>query len=638
MLAHVDARSVTLQFLHSRLYENGLRTLVGDEVWERMSAPQQLKLAEHRGEYLYFRHQENFVEPLGGGAGASNPEGFLVRPLNAQQISNHLYQMLEDRRPSRLAMAETVVANVCVCIDFCKSTGRDLSFAWNCVVTNEHNELLGQIGCDTTKLADLELWFKALGQRPGMGAPDGFKFVGVIDNVPPSKDPDFLSNLERMLMACFRLDRVVQDRFHVSHNLTKGAVNNFDSRYWHFIIKRFRDLTTCEEEGPAAVVRTAFLNGQIKKSVTFRDVTLTVTKGVKNSQETLDEWVARGHWFEAFCTQNTVIPTNIIPAEALPNALDRWESEVRSACFDENDAPKAAWNGVKKSHLFVNLDSLRSMKQNALKRLMKCTIPRNEGYVPWSATGEKDFNDFPIFKSNYHTCGVESLNAQQPAYVNSLRTHRPERAAAAHYEGNAAHFVKKAIKRKAMEPMGVTDLRCAQRINALAGYDVDGNTTNEPPLVAGPPLKLPCFAPSCSVAATYVRDVSTGGFDEAAPRKLVRCPDASGQCIHADRSLPLCVLRRSLDCAKEPRYSPMLPLTSGSQRQRLLTSSPAAFQPLPSPSRSMLQMDFLPSCSAVAGSAPKRAEPATPERDGSIDLTSCSPASGRSPKVPRPFW
>ena len=441
-----------------------------------------------------------------------------------------LFQVFEDRREIRMAESCSVVAEIVVGIDFCKTTGGDLGSAWNCIVANEDNDILGQRACSSTSLEDLEEWLMTIGSRPGMKAR-----VGVIDNVPPNYSTTGISKLVETIARAFNLDLVLQDRFHVSHNMTAGAVNNFDLRFWPLIIKLWRERTTVRDQAAETIVDTAFLAGKISKKVTFRGVKYQLVKGVPNDEAVLAKWKELGIYHEAFSTRpKVVVPENVAPKEALPDLVKRWTKEVKDACFDAEGKPTRSSRGTL---LFNTMASLEKMAADALKRIMNCSVPSNQGFEPWSrrlgADGEPevDHNNFPVWKPNYHTGGIESINAAQPDFVVGP-SNRRERATALHYEGNAVLRMKKAVRLGRMEDVGTSDLRRAHRINHLAGFGVLAKSACSHRLVKVKPLRVE-EQPTPAADEVYIRDVER--FDQKAPRSL------------------------SMDVAKEPSFHPQLP-------------------------------------------------------------------------------
>ena len=113
---------------------------------------------------------------------------------------------------------------------------------------------------------------------------------------------------------------------------------------------------------------------------------------------------------------------------------------------------------------------------NAIKRILKCSPPEGLRERAWTATGEKDQNGLDIFKSNFHTCGVENWNAMQTGFVPGGNC-KKETATAYFYEGNARLITKKEVPPPATRPTTLI------------------TTTSPPPQ---PPPRHRCF-PSCPV-------------------------------------------------------------------------------------------------------------------------------------------
>ena len=82
---------------------------------------------------------------------------------------------------------------------------------------------------------------------------------------------------------------------------------------------------------------------------------------------------------------------------------------------------------------------LRQLVNNALARILNCVPPET---LPAWRPGQVDQNGSDIYLPNYHTCGCESINAQQTAFCAG-DNNSTELSTACHYEGNARLIQRK---------------------------------------------------------------------------------------------------------------------------------------------------------------------------------------------------
>ena len=81
---------------------------------------------------------------------------------------------------------------------------------------------------------------------------------------------------------------------------------------------------------------------------------------------------------------------------------------------------------------------------NALKRMIKCSPPENLVELAWTRTGKLDQNGLDIWKPNFHSCGVESMNARQMHFVVGANS-TTETATALFTEGDGDIITKKEV-------------------------------------------------------------------------------------------------------------------------------------------------------------------------------------------------
>ena len=177
---------------------------VGDARWDSYSKTQKVALAKQRTEYKYFSEKpdKNIRFPHGtdvrGHAVARHEAAFRVR---INQADSYAWC-------ARMDELAHVGAEVMISFDWSKEPGERAGKEWMFTVTNEHGELMGMKGTETTQLSEVAGFLRTISQRPNVN-------VGAVcyDCVRAGK-------MSNELKVIFGADVCIQDRFHVSHNLS----------------------------------------------------------------------------------------------------------------------------------------------------------------------------------------------------------------------------------------------------------------------------------------------------------------------------------------------------------------------------------------------------------------------------------
>eukprot|EP00966_Prymnesium_polylepis_P143614 3315269-Prymnesium_polylepis.1 len=151
-------------------------------------------------------------------------------------------------------------------------------------------------------------------------------------------------------------------------------------------------------------------------------------------------------------------------AEMLRRTTQRWVARILEVAFYPPDSngvrqPTSSWTAKR---LITSTELLTKVATNALKRILKCIAPPDvEAYT---LTGETDQNGIEIWKSELHTCGVESLNSAQLDFISGHSTTK-EFSNGCMLQGNAKRIISQQVALGEHEDLGTWDTRAAHRIN-----------------------------------------------------------------------------------------------------------------------------------------------------------------------------
>lgn len=293
--------------------------------------------------------------------------------------------------------------------------------------------------------------------------------VAVIDKVPPSLDEDAISKLASTIMEALpTVEKVMQDRFHVGHHVSKHF-NNADTRFYALVIHGWREATVTRDSKFESAVDEALRAGTISKQRKHRGIRL----GQKLNDEEIRQLKASGEYHNLFSAKECIVPEIVKDADTLRLSVARWKTMIIDACFHPPDADgKRRPILINGANLVSSIEMMEKIAQKALKRILHCIPP--SGVRAWRPTGQTDANGFEIYQSLLHTCGVESWNGQQPDFVCGSRCSK-ELATGCFLEGNATRIVAKAIAAGEQEDLGTSDVRRALSINRWAGHGGDAS-------------------------------------------------------------------------------------------------------------------------------------------------------------------
>ena len=485
---------------HGQVWASQLSDVVGDHVWEQLTPQLQLELAELRGEYEFFSATHEALAPLGEGLGRTDPMRWNVPDLGRGVLLEKMLAVFENRRDHREGQMSCVPIGEVLSVDWCVHTGVQLGGGRLANFCNEDNNL---VRSQVTKTESIEGLTSVLEDLALVASE---LRVVVFDKVPPSLDETAISKLEQIIMNKLpTVIKVMQDRFHVCHNLSK-YFNNCHALFASLICIGFRDSTVFRDPACEGLIDEALQAGLIAKSCKHK----TIALGQKLSKAEIDELKDSGLYHNLFSSKRRVIvPENVKDAATLKLAIPRWAEMVIDGSFLPADAAGVRHpiliNGKR---LAASPEFVRKHATNALKRMLKCIPP--PGMPAWRNTGEQDANGFIIWKSRFHTCGVESWNALQPDF-NTGAAGSKELVQGCFLEGNAKRIVAKQVELGQQEDLAnVWDLRRAVNINRLAGHGAGTNmmarlTRISPVKVIAPPPK-----PPTTVCMSNLWDGSTG--------------------------------------------------------------------------------------------------------------------------------
>ena len=400
--------------VHGQVWFRQLASLVADQSWEQLSHEQRTSLAALRGEYLFYRSIEEKIPPLGAGGGRHDPLRWNIPELGSGVLRDKLLSVLENRREELENLMCAVGARKVVAIDWCYQTGKLLGGKLLANFVNEDAVLMQSTVTKSESINELLAPMKALRERPNFSAK-----VAVIDKVPPSLDDTSVSKLEAIIRESLGVQKVIQDRFHVSHNLSKWF-NNSDPRYHQCVIIGWRHATVVRRASCETVVDQMLKAGEIQKK--RRDTVISI--GHRLTDADINDLKGSGRYHDLFSSKEVLVPEDLKPVPALKLAIERWAEDVIEASVHPPDE-----HGVRhpillnKKTLIASVELIHKIKINALKRILNCVPPPDMD--AWEKTGETDQNGIDVWKSVLHTCGVESINAAQvsprPAHVRALR-------------------------------------------------------------------------------------------------------------------------------------------------------------------------------------------------------------------------
>jgi len=517
-----------------------------------------------------------------------------IPSIGAGVMRDKLLGVLENRRELREGQMLSVGAKRVIAIDWCAHTGKMLGGGRLANFANEDNNLMLSTVTKTENIDELIPVLKALAQRDNVSAK-----VVVIDKVPPSFDESMISKLAMTIMECLpSVEAVLQDRFHVAHNLSKHF-NNADPRYSSLVILGWREATVVRDEGCMDAIDCALEKGLITKTAG----SARVVKGECLSKSAIQALKDSGDYHNLFSKKAVVVPEHMKKASSLRLSVEAWADTIIDECFHPPATEGAERHPImiKGKKLAASPEFVRKQAGNALKRILNCIPP--DGMSAWVLTGEKDANGFDIYKSQFHTCGVESWNSLQPDFLAGGNVTK-ELATGCFLEGNAKRIVGKAVELKQQEDIGVWDPRRALRVNKWAGHGEGGGT---PRLLASAPYgvaPLRTDLPKAIVIQPLGRldaRVSRPLLSEAALHRLEGAPRVKG-CLPPATLLALPQLRDPQPPPLPLGYDPADydPAQADSPTSRKRLSRHGITEPeKASPSKFARLMELLPAAAAA---------------------------------------
>jgi hypothetical protein len=311
----------------AQLWRKQLEGLVGRDVWSTLPEERQLILATARAEFELASDMSNDVEPLGKASDVVG-FGFGLKEVSSKWLLKALSQTLERRRPERCAAMAAIGANIWASIDWAKRQGEQVGAEWYCTVCNEDGAVIGQLATATVKAAEIEDFLKAIGERENFTAN-----VVVLDNLPENIEN---SECVQLVKKALGVTYAVQDKFHVSHNLSTPFNNTHDS-FFRLIIHGWRDCISVYDAVLEKENDTRLAAGAVSKNILFRDERITIKRGEAVSSEKIAHWKKSGAYDELFTSgTKCVVPRVTLSPAALPCAVNTWLEAIMAETVGPN--------------------------------------------------------------------------------------------------------------------------------------------------------------------------------------------------------------------------------------------------------------------------------------------------------------
>ena len=349
-----------------QLWLRQLFTLVGDHVWSTYSVGQQHKLARLRGELLFFGNSTNSMQPLGKGGGRLDPLRFNVPEIGGGVLREKLSSAMENQRAGLEEVMCNVGAQKVVALDWCNQSGKLLGGGLLANLVNESSVLMACKRTKSERIEEVIPMFKEVKARLEMKA-----IVAIIDKVPPSLDEHAISKLASIIIEHLGVKYVLQDRFHVSHSVSKWF-NNSDPRYHYWVIIRWRVATVLRRAMQEMRIDEMLRRGEISKTRKG----ITISHGTPLSDSEIQELKDSGAYHDLFSTKEVLVPEDVMDAETLKMTTQRWLDDIEKVAFypaDEHGVRQPILQDGKR--LIASVDLLKKVHANALKRIIKCIAP-----------------------------------------------------------------------------------------------------------------------------------------------------------------------------------------------------------------------------------------------------------------------
>ena len=442
------------------------------------------------------------MQPLGEHNGRHEQRRFNIPKIGEGVLQKRLLSVFENRRDVNEAQVCAVGAREVMSLDWIHSSGKALGGRLLGKLCNDDSVLMGSRVVDTEAIEQIMPLLEEVGARPNVKAR-----VLMIDKVPVTMAEDALSKLERMIMLAIpSIEYVLQDNFHVTHNISL-EFNNMSPLFYSFGIHGFRMASKLLDAQCEARVDEALKAGLVQKTRKGRSIKL----GDKLTNQKIFEMKQSGVYHDFFsASPDVVVPELVKSAAALDLAIPAWAEMIVEHCFEPADE-----DGVRrpkflnKQKFAASAELVYKVAKNALKRMKKCIPPVD--MPAWEDSGETDQNNFIIWKPRFHTCGVESDNARDKNVASAgqgqlLGTGR-------FLELNTKSIITKAVKLGQQEDLGTWDVRAAVAINELSGHGAGGV-----PLMMRQPLKV-TMPPPKPEGVIVIQDV--GRLDSAASKQVI---------------------------------------------------------------------------------------------------------------------
>ena len=176
--AEAQMRRAEVYVADAQAWLRQLAGLVGDEAWVLYAPQQQLALAALRGEYLFYVHTPEPIQPLGKGGGRLDSQRWNIPDIGGKVLRDKLLSVLENQRSGCEDLMCSVGAEHVAAIDWCVHSGKILGAGRLANVVNEDGVLMATQTTKTEKMEELRELFEALRARPNFNA-----IVAVIDKV-----------------------------------------------------------------------------------------------------------------------------------------------------------------------------------------------------------------------------------------------------------------------------------------------------------------------------------------------------------------------------------------------------------------------------------------------------------------------
>jgi hypothetical protein len=451
-------------YAHSQTWRTQLEKFASDEAWCELSVSDQIQLAVARAEWLLANELCDAVEPFGM---PCDRNGFSLNVLSPSRLLVSLSEVLQARRPELRAQMCEIGAEEWVSLDFARRQGQQVGGGWLATLTNERGELISSLITSGVKMdAELLAWLEPIGRRENFRAK-----IMVIDNTPPDVERStWCSRLKETL----GLDYVVQDKLHVSKNLSK-FFNNTHPRFFKLVIMGWRETYSYLDPELEKENDDRLKKGLVAKDILFRGERVQITRDMPMTDARIAELKASGAYHELFTAADScVVPRRVYPLDQLEPRVATWRDTIIADAKSTQPREKAIVGDI--------LDVPR-LAENALKRIKNCVPPCD--HAEFFFTGETDFNGGRVVAMNFHTCHNECWNGLVLDFVCGDNVEEGL-GAGLYMEGMTRLNGGRLARRRAAEDLIHNKPFLARKANYFAGHGDDADDSMVP-VVQRPP-------------------------------------------------------------------------------------------------------------------------------------------------------